>query len=162
MHQPIGTSNGSPGEPYNAATHTIDINDRSKQLYPYPTRSFMCRSVSDMSSKPGKIRYMSPELLNNKPWDAFANDVFSCGVILYSLLTGRPPFQQATSSDLWFHVIYTGTWLTPQIRNQTSAQVFNHLSDDALDLINMMIKPQNQRPTCEQILQHRFMTKEDD
>jgi len=73
------------------------------------------------------------------------------------LLTGRPPFQQAESTDVWFHVIYTGQWLLQQIRKQPSAHVYTHLSEQALDLVNKILKPQEQRPTCEQILQHPWM-----
>jgi len=61
---------------------------------------------------------------------------------------------------VWFHVIYSGQWLTPQIRKQGSAHVYTHLSDGALQLINYILKPQERRPTCEQILQHPWMQME--
>jgi serine/threonine protein kinase len=123
------------------------------------TSSFVCKPVKELYNKPGKIRYMSPELFQGLPWDAFSNDIFSLGVILYSLLTGRPPFQQSESTDVWFHVIYSGQWLTPQIRKQPSAHVYTHLSESALDLVNRILKPQEVRLNCEQILHHPWMTQ---
>lgn len=102
---------------------------------------------------------MSPELLSNQPWDAFKNDIFALGVILYSLLTGRPPFQQADSGDVWFSVIYSGSWLTPAIMNQPAAHVYTHLSTEARNLIDIIIKPQEKRPSCEIILNHPWLTK---
>lgn len=78
-------------------------------------------------------------------------------VILYSLLTGRPPFQHADPSDIWFQVIYSGQWLTPNIRSQPTAHVFTHLSDQALSLIDGLIKPQQMRLGCAQILAHPWM-----
>jgi serine/threonine protein kinase len=124
-------------------------------------KSFMCKPVTQLHNKPGKIRYMSPELFSGAAWDAFANDVFSLGVILYSLLTGRPPFQQADNSDVWFNVIYSGQWLTQAIKKQPSAHVYTHLSNEALDLINKIIKPQEQRLTLDQILANPWMNIKD-
>ena len=45
-------------------------------------QSFMCKPIAHLYNKPGKIRYMSPELFQNQAWDAFKNDIFSLGVSL--------------------------------------------------------------------------------
>lgn len=43
-------------------------------------QSFLCKPIAHLYNKPGKIRYMSPELFGNQAWDAFKNDIFSLGV----------------------------------------------------------------------------------
>jgi len=82
---------------------------------------------------------------------------FQLGIILYAIVTGRPPFLRAEPADPWFAVMYSGRWLTDQVRAHVNAAVYAHLSLSALDLINSMLKPQHRRPTCELIMQHAWM-----
>jgi serine/threonine protein kinase len=42
-------------------------------------QSFMCKPIAHLYNKPGKIRYMSPELFSGQAWDAYKNDIFSLG-----------------------------------------------------------------------------------
>lgn len=49
----------------------------------------------------GTRGYQAPELLLNRPYD-LACDIFSCGVVLFILLTGYPPFEQAHKKDRWY------------------------------------------------------------
>ena len=49
----------------------------------------------------GTRGYQAPELLLDKEYD-LSCDVFSIGVVLFILLTGYPPFEQATAKDRWY------------------------------------------------------------
>ena len=48
--------------------------------------------------------YQAPEILLDKAYD-LSCDIFSIGVILFILLTGYPPFEQATKKDRWYKPI---------------------------------------------------------
>ena len=47
----------------------------------------------------GTLRYMAPEMLRGELAD-FRSDIFSLGVVLFEMATGKPPFTGATASEL--------------------------------------------------------------
>jgi len=56
----------------------------------------------------GTRGYQAPELLRKKKYNK-ACDIFSAGVVLFILLTGYPPFEQAMKSDKWYFPLTNGT-----------------------------------------------------
>lgn len=92
----------------------------------------------------GTPNYLAPEILNKKNYGRSA-DIWSLGCLLYSCLTGKPPFD---SPDL------------PQTFDKVKRldyQIPDHLSPSARDLISRLLSgdPGN-RPTFDQIIWHPF------
>jgi serine/threonine protein kinase len=118
---------------------------------------FLCQPVCRRMNAPGKCTYVSPELSQGLHWDAFSNDVFALGVLLYTMLCRVPPFSQTNQpNDPWFHNIYSGAWLRSPMIEQKSSRVYHHLSLSAATLIDAMISPQATRPTLDQVLASDF------
>merc|ERR1719447_1262421 len=55
----------------------------------------------------GTRGYQAPELLLNQKYDLKC-DIFSVGVILFILMAGYPPFEQASKNDKWFKPLMKG------------------------------------------------------
>ena len=104
----------------------------------------------------GKHNYMSPEIFENRrPFDGFAIDLWAAGVILYIMLTGFPPYDQASRSDQRFDLIVNGN-LMKQLKSWGI-----ELSEDAGDLMQSMLQldPRN-RLTLAEVLAHPWVNGE--
>jgi serine/threonine protein kinase len=62
-----------------------------------------------MSTWCGTKRYMAPELHENRKY-TLKVDTFACGIILFILLGGYPPFVYATKEDDLYKYIYSGNY----------------------------------------------------
>jgi calcium-dependent protein kinase len=98
----------------------------------------------------GTPYYMAPEVIQGK-YDSKC-DVWSCGVVLYILLSGRPPFRGRSEYEIFAH-IQTGS---PSFAEST----WKHVSKPAKSLIKDMLKiDPKERPTAYEVLHHPWILR---
>lgn len=96
----------------------------------------------------GSPHYASPEIVAGKNYHGSPSDVWSCGVILFALLTGHLPFDDPNIRNLLLKV-QTGKFHMP-----------SSLSNEAKDLIWSMLRVDpNQRIQIQDIFNHPLMLK---
>merc|ERR1719156_29341 len=101
-----------------------------------------------LTTKAGTPYYVAPQVLAGK-YDQSA-DLWSCGVIMYVLLCGYPPFYGETDADVLTKV---------RLGNFTfNASDWKNISEDAKTLIRMLLKMNpRDRYTAEQALNHEWV-----
>ncbi|KAK8174729.1 hypothetical protein BC567DRAFT_289719 [Phyllosticta citribraziliensis] len=102
-----------------------------------------------LSTPCGSPHYAAPEVIRFKQYDGGQADVWSCGVILYVMLTGTPPFNYNENQDLThlFKLIAQAKYVMPE-----------GLSHSAMDLISKILVPDpNKRINIEGIWKHPFL-----
>jgi len=104
----------------------------------------------------GKAGYMSPEALAGGVVDAVAGDVFSLGVCLFIMLTGSPPWQEASGDDASFYYIRRGH-LAKMVHLWGFSKCVPAL---ALHLLSGMFRPQAQRLSLQDVISHPFLAVE--
>lgn len=96
----------------------------------------------------GSPHYASPEIVAGKNYHGAPSDIWSCGIILFALLTGHLPFDDENIRKLLLKV-QSGKFIMP-----------NDLSWEAKDLITKMLQVNpNERISIKDILNHPLLAK---
>ncbi len=102
-----------------------------------------------MDEKLGTPYYIAPEVLNKKYNQKC--DIWSCGVILYIILSGIPPFNGASDQEI-MKKVRVGKF-------SCSDPCWSSISDKAKDLITKLLTYDvDQRPSAEDALKHPWIT----
>jgi len=111
-------------------------------------------SASDEKRKTicGTPNYIAPEVIEGdkeKRGHSFEVDVWSMGVICYTLLVGKPPYESKDVKSTYQRIL----------RNEYSFPSHIPISEHARHLISSMLQTRpDQRPSLETIIDHPFFT----
>ncbi|UJR22513.1 hypothetical protein I4U23_025563 [Adineta vaga] len=96
----------------------------------------------------GTPNYISPEIASRHP-HSFATDVWSLGILIVTLLIGRPPFDTDTVHETLSKV------------TQEKYELPTTFSEEAQDLVNSILRKRPEdRPTLIEIRDHPFFSKD--
>eukprot|EP00827_Trimyema_finlayi_P003246 TRINITY_DN298_c0_g1_i8.p1 TRINITY_DN298_c0_g1~~TRINITY_DN298_c0_g1_i8.p1 ORF type:complete len:330 (-),score=99.97 TRINITY_DN298_c0_g1_i8:13-1002(-) len=105
-------------------------------------------------TKLGTPAYMAPELHYGQPYKAERVDVFAAGIILFILIAGTPPFNEAKKNDPYYKYFANGqpeTFWKAHMRFKPKGFFNNNF----VDLMNKMLaQDHNKRITIAEIKQH--------
>ncbi len=75
----------------------------------------------------GSANYAAPEIVSNSRYDGTEVDVWSCGVILYAMLSASLPFDEESMPKLYKRI------------KRAKYSMPNYISDEAKDLITRLL-----------------------
>ena len=68
------------------------------------------KNIQQLTGYRGTHSYMAPEIKRGLIYDGRQIDIFSVGVVLFSLVRGLFPFGEARSSDYWYNLLRQGQY----------------------------------------------------
>jgi len=125
-------------------------NDWNVKIADFGLATFINPNHEYLFKRCGTPGYVAPEVLADQKYDQKV-DVFSCGVILYILLTGGSPFYGKSYNEiLWKNKVGDVSFDFRELGHK--------ISESAIDLMKKMLaKVPEQRITAKQALSHEWI-----
>lgn len=135
-------------------SHSTSIQGRPAkyEALPFSETDGNCRSIV------GSLDYMAPEVIGNSKnvsYDGYKADIWSCGVVLYVMVTGQYPFSKKNSSKT-----------NPKEREGLIKRIFEldficpgYLSQELVDLIHKMITNPERRFSLKEVMSHSWFLR---
>ena len=99
----------------------------------------------------GTPNYIAPEILFDQNGHSFEVDIWSLGVVMYTLLVGKPPFQTKNVKEIYKN-IRNNVYEFPE-----GIEISNRAKSMVVALLNT--KPE-ERPSIDDVMQHEFLALE--
>lgn len=105
----------------------------------------------------GTKGYQAPEMILNRPF-SYKADIFSAGVVVFTLLTGHQPFKSAAATDPWYKCI-----AAKKTHKFWRSHPDDKLSPPCMNLIESMIAYQpKERWEIDQLKTHPWVSPQSD
>jgi len=122
----------------------------------------------------GSLAYLAPEVFAGEKTDGAARDLWSCGIVLYALLTGKLPWGQCSSKEMKQKIVeYNGSLESFSVvfgqglkkaidafGNADSTEKICEGKDGVKSLLFRLLRPNPaERPSSTATLSHRWLEK---
>lgn len=97
----------------------------------------------------GTPNYLAPEILEKGKGHDEKVDLWAIGVIAYTLAVGKAPFHASTKEEI-YKKLRSGAYAWPEL------SATNNQSSDLRDLVSQILVPEEQRPSPDEIVSHKF------
>lgn len=133
-------------KPENILFSTLD-EDSPLKLIDFGLSKVFNETNHTMKGTVGTTFYMAPEVFTGKYNEKC--DVWSCGVILYIMLCGKPPFYSKDEQELQKQIC--------SMVFDFNYPEFKNISSDAIDLIKSILVVKDSRPKIADLLEHKWI-----
>lgn len=98
----------------------------------------------------GSSYYVAPEVLQHSY--GLSCDIWSCGVILYMLLSGKPPFDGNSETDVFKSILNT--------KYSVEGPEWVRISDEGKEFVSLLLNPDSKvRISAQDALEHVWLSK---
>ena len=126
----------------------LDASQKNIKVIDFGLSNY-CADTELLKSACGSPCFASPEMLSGNPYNGIATDLWSSGIVLYSMLVGTLPFDDHEINSL-YDQIKIGTFYIPST-----------LSLEAIDFLKKILQVEpKKRINLEQIKQHPWFNIE--